>query len=194
MKRLLGNFTFEQASEICSYENSFLLETIISDKPAYYPKIEKLLKDNIRVLDYGGGTGGIYHSVKNKIKIVRWTVVDTEMMCGKCKRFEDGILEFKTKIEGDYDVIIASGVLQFVPNWRKSLIQLFGVGAELYIFARMSLGRKQKTVLQKSWLSENGLGNYKVKDRLIYYPHTIIPRREFKQMIEGINYALIKKI
>lgn len=191
MRRLIGNFTFEQASEICSYENSFLLDTIISDYPGHYAKIERLLWDNIKVLDYGGGTGGIYHSVKNKIKIVRWTVVDTEMMCSKCKKFEDGILEFKTKIEGDYDVVIASGVLQYVPNWRKSLIQLLGVGAELYIFARMSLGRKQKTVLQKSWLSENGLGNYNVKDRLIYYPHTIIPKREFYQLIRGTNYVLV---
>jgi len=191
MRRLIGTFTFEQASEICSYENSFLLDTIISDKSAYYPKIEKLLKDNIKVLDYGGGTGGIYQAVKNKIKILKWSVVDTEMMCEKCKKFEDGILNFQTEITGDYDIVIASGALQYVSNWRKSLVQLLGVGADLYIFARMSFGRKQKTVLQKSWLSENGLGNYKVKDRLIYYPHTIIPKREFYQLIGGTNYVLV---
>ena len=178
MKRLIGNFTYEQASEICSYENELLLNR--TNKPAYYPKVEKLLRDDISVLDYGGSSGGIYHSVKDRLKIKKWTVIETPMKLQE----GDGILEFKDKIEGDYDIVIASGVLQYVTNWRKSLIELLSVGAELYIFARMSFG-KERTYLQKSWLSENGVTNK--KDRLIFYPHTKIPKREFMEYIKGVN-------
>lgn len=181
MKRLIGNFTYEQALGMCSYENELLL------KPLQFnldEKLSALIIPNSVVVDYGGNLGEHYHSCLTPVK--EWIVVETQMKATAGK--EIGKLKFTTEIPKDADIVLCSGVLQYVPNWRKSLIQLLQTGAKLFIFRRMVFG-KEKTQLQKSWLSENG-GSGGIKDRLIFYPHTTIPKREFKQMVKGVNYVI----
>ena len=184
MKRLIGNFTYKQALDMCSYENELLVKPL---QKVYDAKLNSLIEgEDLTVVDYGGDLGSHYYSILKQRNIKEWIVVETPMKVKEGKETE--VLKFTTEIPKDADIVLCSGVLQYVPDWRKSLIQLLQTGAKLFIFRRMVFG-KEKTQLQKSWLSENG-GSGGIKDRLIFYPHTTIPKREFKQMIKGVNYVI----
>lgn len=189
MKRLIGNFkSFEEASKLCTYENELLLKPSV---PKYDERLSKLIQGgDLTVIDLGGDLGSHYYSTMKSTYIKEWIVVETQMKVDYAKRFNTcSKLKFTTEIPKNADVVLCSGVLQYVPDWRKSLIQLLQTGAELFIFRRMVFGRREKFQIQKSWLSENG-GGGGIKDRLIFYPHTTIPKTEFMDYIKGVNYTI----
>jgi len=183
VKRLIGKFnSYYDAERLGNYENELLL------KPLSFTideKLSSLIIPHSNVVDYGGNMGEHFYSVITPVK--SWTVVETPMKVKAGKETE--LLKFTTEIPKDADVVLCSGALQYVPDWRVSLIQLLQTGAKLFIFQRMAFGRKEKITLQKSWLSENG-GSGGIKDRLIFYPHTTIPKGEFMQYIDGVNYII----
>jgi putative methyltransferase (TIGR04325 family) len=195
MKRLISNFnSFEDAAKLCTYENNLICKRV-SDNARKTPTDFRLVEytDNKTVIDFGGGCGQHYYSTFVETKqghfsyAKLWTVVETPEMVKHAKETET--LKFTTEIPKDADVVLCSGALQYAPNWRKTLVQLLQTGAKLFIFRRMAFGWKEKITLQKSWLSENG-GSCGIKDRLIFYPHTTIPKREFMDFIRGVNYII----
>lgn len=112
MKRLIGNFkSFEDASKLCSYENELLL------KPLSFTideKLSSLIIPHSNVVDYGGSMGEHFYSVITPVK--SWTVVETPMKVKAGKETE--LLKFTTGIPKDADIVLCSGVLQYVPDWR----------------------------------------------------------------------------
>ena len=186
MKRLIGNFkSFEEASKLCTYENELLVKSL---QKIYDAKLNDLIEGkDLTVIDFGGDLGSHYYSIYKRGYIKNWIVVETPMKVKAGKETET--LKFTTEIPKNADIVLVSGSLQFVPNWRLTLVELLQTGAKLFIFRRMAFGWKEKITLQKSWLSENG-GSGGIKDRLIFYPHTTIPKREFMDFIKGVNYII----
>lgn len=182
MKRLIGHFNVKEAFDICDYENKLLIKPYIGS----YDREIKLEGENLTIIDFGGSFGNLFYSVVNKESIKEWVVVETPIKVNAATQTDK--LKFTTKIPESADIVFCNGVLQYLPNWRKTLIELLQTGASLFVFRRMSFGR-EVTRIQKSWLSENG-DNGGIKDRLIFYPHTTIPKREFLQYLKGVRYII----
>lgn len=104
---------------------------IVDHADVPYPLIAVLLraalKNNgeVRVLDFGGAFGTSYFQCRpwlQELKHIRWCVVEQAHYVQKAKEgIADDVLSFADSIEtayeqGEYDVVLCSGVLQYVAS------------------------------------------------------------------------------
>lgn len=91
-------------------------------------------RDRIRILDFGGGNGAVSYFTAKQIKkknpnmLVEITVVD---YCGELYRTDDrdGIVMKKAfpiyEVRGEYDFIIASAIIEHLPDLGADIKKLF---------------------------------------------------------------------
>ena len=97
----------------------------------------------LTVVDFGGSLGSSYFACRpwlQHVSNLRWTVVEQPHfeVIGK-NRFADGSLDFSASIDTIAvrpDLVLASGVLMYLPDPYKTLGRLLNMGAEMCVVDR----------------------------------------------------------
>lgn len=138
--------------------DSVLLDSI----PYPFPLISVLLRaalendGELNVLDFGGSLGSSYFQCRDFLKNIsslRWRIVEQKhyVKCGK-REFENEILKFYENVEAAADeaqpqVIVASGVLQYLPAPDKVLKSFVRTGADYIVIDRTPLSMSGKQII-----------------------------------------------
>jgi putative methyltransferase (TIGR04325 family) len=109
------------------------------------------------VVDFGGGLGGTYHQCRPLLANVRglhWKVVEQKAFaeCGQ-REFQTDVLQFYGDLdaaaaETKPDVVLFSGVLQYLPEPEQVLAQTVAMGPEYVVIDRTPfLDDAQRSIL-----------------------------------------------
>jgi len=97
----------------------------------------------LTVVDFGGSLGSSYFACKPWLRHIcnlRWTVIEQSHFASiGNNRFADGSLEFSGSLEAISfrpDLILASGVLMYLPEPYESLDRLLNMGAKICLIDR----------------------------------------------------------
>lgn len=116
------------------------------------------LEDNgvLRVLDFGGSLGSTYYQNKgilSSLKTLQWCIVEQPhfVTCGK-ENFEDDHLKFCSTVEECLlafkpNVLLISGVLQYMENPYEWLEKLAALGIDTIILDRTSFVNSKTDIL-----------------------------------------------
>jgi putative methyltransferase (TIGR04325 family) len=138
--------------QVISGEAAGERDSVLFETPPYpFPVIAALLRAamenecRLTVLDFGGALGSSYHQCKNflgKLEFLSWNIVEQPhyVLTGKAE-FETDSLRFHESIRGacqefQPDVVLASGVLQYVPDALGVVDSFISTGAEYVIIDR----------------------------------------------------------
>lgn len=112
-----------------------------------------------RVLDFGGGLGGLYDQVRRFVPedlAVTWDVVETAPTAKVgAERLETAELRFWSDLAGlaerPYDLVIASSSLQYTPAPEAAFATLGRLDAPFFLLNRLSLfpGTEDRLTVQK---------------------------------------------
>lgn len=97
----------------------------------------------LTVVDFGGSLGSSYFACKpwlQHVRNLRWTVVEQAHfeVIGR-NRFADGRLDFSASLDTTAvrpDLVLASGVLMYLPDPYETLGRLLNMGAEMCVIDR----------------------------------------------------------
>ena len=115
---------------------------------------------HLRVLDFGGALGSTYYQCRKFLQglpSVRWQVVEQPQFvaCGS-EVFADGVLGFSSSISEaahltNPNVVVLSGVLQYLPNPVAVLEELGSLGAKAIIVDRTPIivGSREVIAVQR---------------------------------------------
>jgi putative methyltransferase (TIGR04325 family) len=172
VKKLCGGYeeenifkaTLSSTLKVKNGEAVFERDSFIFDKIQYscglLASLMKVAIENgntLNVLDFGGALGSHYFQNKEflrPVKIKKWTVVEQEhyVKVGK-KKIADGILDFAYSIDDveDANVLIASGVVQYLEKPYEWLEKFINKGVPYIIFDRtaFSLENRDRLTLQR---------------------------------------------
>jgi putative methyltransferase (TIGR04325 family) len=153
-------------------------------------------RDELNVLDFGGGAGYHYTLAKaalGRSKNLRWNVVETPAMVKDAKRLADAHLNFFDSIAsaksnlGFVDLVFTSSALQYCPNPLEFLRELTQVGAKYLFITRTPFNASETSItsIQVSRLSENGPGPLPpgFDDRRVSYPITFASKQEAEKIL-----------
>ena len=104
-------------------------------------------RGSIRVVDFGGGTGSGYVQLISSLPAttrIDYLVVDSAEMCasGRAIFVGDPEIRFADSLPdaGSVDLIYVNGVFPYIEDYRATLDQLAGLGAEQIFLARLAAG------------------------------------------------------
>ncbi len=152
-------------------------------------------KKTVTVLDFGGACGLHFYLVKKIIKDIdiKWVVVETEeMICAAKETIKMDGLFFSSSINeainiiGTFDVVHASGSVQYTPSPEETLENLIEVAAPIMAINRLPLFTGERTVtVNTSKLSQHGPGPMpaNIKDREIRVPVTLVNVGELEKIL-----------
>ena len=155
--------------KIRSGEAVFECDSVLFSEPHYpYPLIACIhsvaleQKGNLFVLDFGGGLGTTYYHCKpflTGLEALRWSIVERPEVveCGQ-REFQDEELRFYFDIESALaprtpDVVILSGVLQYLDKPKELLGKLAKCGIPYAILARVPLVAAEQDILAVQYTS-----------------------------------------
>lgn len=144
--------------EAACERDSVLLETV----PYPFPLIAVLLRaalehqGRLNVLDFGGALGSSYYQCRDflaQVSSLRWCVVEQPhyVECGQ-REFENGILRFHESVEtcarvAPPQAILASGVLQYMPDPARILGLFVQTGADYILIDRTPISLSGKQII-----------------------------------------------
>lgn len=144
--------------EAACERDSVLFDTV----PYPLPLIAILLRaasenqGRLNVLDFGGALGSSYYQCRGflaGLSVLRWSVVEQThyVKCGQ-REFENGILRFYENVEACAEaappqVILASGVLQCMPDPAQILDLFVRTGANYIVIDRTPIAFNGKKVI-----------------------------------------------
>jgi putative methyltransferase (TIGR04325 family) len=209
--------SFDAAARTCEgfgYEESTLLRSLRlkaeSHREAcrYRPPVltpgETLLlaaiglakKPEVKVLDYGGGPGRHYFSLRATLPAsiaLRWNVVETPGMAREAASLRTGEMAVFGSLSeasdalGTPDVVFTSGALQCIPAPERVLRDLCGLGANCMVFARTATasGQEPIVIVQESRISWNGGFGLPpgIEDRAVKYPLMFMTKTTFDTVL-----------
>lgn len=181
-----GNFkTFADALAASDgYEDPAIAEQAVSHFLRRDPKLDEYaiqliaafsqVKGPLRVLDIGGAGGHFYFPLARHLPyVLDWTVLDTPVMVEAFKKVETRI-QYVTKPDGDYDLALISGALQYMP--------------EPYVFLAEHAHRFKHLIVNRAPLID--ADRITVQRALIYgrtYPAWFFSRERFMQALKDIG-------
>jgi len=138
-------------------------DSVLFKEPIYpFPLIailERAAAENGRgltVLDYGGALGSSYFQCRgflDQIKSLHWRIVEQPAFveCGR-REFENEIIQFFESIEdcvvqGRPDVVLLSGVLQYLPEPAAVLQSVRRIAASYVVIDRTPIAANNKQVI-----------------------------------------------
>ena len=147
LRRVRGATLKVRQGEAIAERDSVLFET-----PQYpFPLIATLLRaaqesqGNLTVLDYGGALGSSYYQCRDflhGLKTLRWCIVEQPkfVACGQ-REFQNDTLYFYESVEASIaeahpQVVLLSGVLQYLAKPVQLLNQLVAIGAAFIVIDR----------------------------------------------------------
>ena len=110
-------------------------------------------QSSISVLDFGGAAGGYYRIARNAIPEVKidYTVQELPELCrfGSRARPDVRFVSDKDSLSAGYDLVFASGAIQYIRDWRKQF-DLLATRADPWLFVTrvMSLRHTSKIIEQ----------------------------------------------
>jgi putative methyltransferase (TIGR04325 family) len=127
-------------------------DSVLFETPQYpFPLIATLLRaaqesqGNLSVLDYGGALGSSYYQCRDflhGLKTLRWCIVEQPkfVACGQ-REFQNDTLYFYESVEASIaeahpQVVLLSGVLQYLAKPVQLLNQLVAIGAAFIVIDR----------------------------------------------------------
>ena len=145
-------------------------DSVLFDQVPYpFPLIAFLLRaacegvGGLSVLDFGGALGSSYYQCKDfltAIKPLHWHIVEQPAFveCGR-NEFETDVVRFFDSIDSSVessqpDVVLISGVLQYLPNPMKVLAALTQSGAKYIILDRTPITANGKQIITVQMISE----------------------------------------
>ncbi len=217
LARLLPTKTFanwDDALRECgsSYEDDVLAAVVVEKslrrwadaRATHHPSVAALLtvagfegqSGRFRVIDFGGTAGAHFFEIRELAPTLdlEWVIVETAAMRSAAQgllpqeiRYAESIQEANKLISGVPHVLLAAGVLMYLPDPATALGDIIATKAQRLIFTQtgLSSSARLQTIVQRSWLSENGPGELPegVQDWLLRYPNTFLPREVFEATI-----------
>jgi len=164
-------------------------------------------QQKIRVLDFGGAAGLHYFTTRHFLPpgtALEWHVVETPSMVRQADRLSNSELSFYSSLSDATqswshppDLVIASGVLQYLPDPLFSLAELVSLQAPALFVTRTGLSPDDLTrvTIQRSSLSAHGVGPLPtgIVERRVNFPVTFVPELAFEQVIES-RYRIVARI
>ncbi len=155
-------------------------------------------KNTLKVLDFGGGGGNLHSLAEKAFPQVdfNWTVVETPEMVNEAKLSLteskiNFVSEIPNKVVGHipFDLIIASGSLQYVDNPLKTLSDLINLNPHFIYISRTPLNVQDRnlTYQQKSLLSANGPISVLpdgIKEMRIEYTNNVVTEEKFRSLLK----------
>ena len=145
--------------------------------------------DGLRVLDFGGSLGSLYHQAKpflGGVKINQWLVCEQpHYVAAGRKEFAHGPLLFVETPEearefGRIDLIVASGVLPYLPEPTRILRKLAALSAGMIFIDRTPM--KMDSNLSSCVVQHVARTIYPAS-----YPVWLLPSSEYEQALSGYH-------
>lgn len=179
------------------YINSLPTETFISQNEMNLTFFLTQLfnKKTISVIDIGGACGAQYFFLRKLLPDsvrLSWRIVETPAMVARASRLAADELSFHTDLksaarEGSADAVLASGVLQYMPEPYEYLKSIVEVRPDYISIHRTPFfeERQEAVHIQKSRLADNGIGPLPegFADREVEYPITTMCLRTFRSIL-----------
>ena len=204
-----GDFTsWEEAQKECiGYDQEYIVQKVFQaviatkDKANYYERDGCIISDfpyyiynyinylqNKRVLDFGGGLGSTYFTIKHQSTIKEWHVVEQEIYVKYGRLLENDTLYFHNNIEdvNEFDVILFSSSLPYIKDYDRYIKYAIDKNTPYIIFDRHS-------VIQNSF--EDRL-TIQIVPECIYptiYPCWFFGENKLKNFMNNNDYILKKE-
>jgi len=118
-------------------------------KDVIYRVVEEISKiDNCNILDFGGGTGFVYHSINSyftNIEHIYWDIVDGEKLTSIGREYSSKNCRIRyfndlPNTNKRYDVIYLNTTLQYIQNYKDVLLKLKKYNPKYFVFTRLLAG------------------------------------------------------
>jgi putative methyltransferase (TIGR04325 family) len=178
------------------FREEFQLSEITVNHKKVMEVIKMINKSNVKVVDFGGGGGNLYFVAEKFFPEASfdWNVVETKQMVKQARKFINNGPNFHSDIfkllgKNDFDLLIVSSALQYLPNPLGFLEEIMDKEIDHIFFTRTPLTNLNRTYsfMQESWLSENGPGELPkgIKDKKVFYPCNIPTKIDFINTLQG---------
>ncbi len=211
----IRSLNLRRHSLLSNYGNKILVETVIwkniqfkkslisSDLPKSATSTIMAValalkeKNSLKVLDFGGGGGNLHTLAEKAFPQIDfdWTVVETPEMVNEAKlSLTESRINFVSEIPNitsgniPFDLVIASGSLQYVEDPLKTLSDLINLKPNYIFISRTPLNVQDKSLSyqQKSLLSANGPIDVLpdgIKEMRIKYRNNVVPKEKFLTLL-----------
>ena len=134
-------------------------------------------QEKVRVVDFGGGTGIMYHSCKLNLiepNKVYWKNIDSDVLAVLAKKnliFDDTRIEYTSSIlNEEYDVLIISSTLHYIEDYRKIMRELLKGKPSIVHLERLHAGdiNKNFVCLQKYFNTYTPIMNLNIHEFNIF--------------------------
>ena len=153
---------------------------------------------NVRVLDFGGGSGYHYFLAKSYFGTdyrFDWRVIETPILSSLSKPLENDELKFYSHIDdckdNDFkpDLLFSSGAIQYVPDPVKTIKAFAEMNAQKFFITRLPVAKIEKSIvsIQSSRIWHNGPSTPDTSFRnkkFAYYPLTLFSWKELTELFQ----------
>lgn len=143
-------------------------------------------RPNLRVLDWGGGIGHYFQLAKILLPECNldWTIKDLPLLCEAGRRLSPQVKFTESDeqaLASNYDLVFASGVLQYIRDWQHTAANLARVSESWLLITRLPvcLNHSGFVALQTSYQTT--------------YPFWVLNRAKFLQHLEGCGMRLVRE-
>lgn len=162
------------------------------------------LRDGSVILDFGGGAGVHYFTLKRNFPMLKlnWIVVETPEMVRQAKSLENLELKFVDSIENavilfnNFDLILANSSLQYCSEPLIQLRKLTNIHAShIFIVRTIMNDNVPESTIQRSFLSKNGPGALpgKIEDFIVEYKVKCELKDCYRNVLSG-NYEIVFEV
>jgi len=169
--------------------------------------IYKEKKTKIRVLEIGGACGAAYHIMSFFISdiIEEWIILETQKMVDEARKVNvhpnlKFVSDFNTiDSSKQFDLIIAVGALQYVPDMGEFIVTLSKLNALNIFLSRQVFSLNADHIIysiQETQLLNHGTGENPLiglENKTTYQPITYMPLQLCMKKMEQCGYRLIFK-
>lgn len=157
----------DEELEVIKTRNSLLIEYV-----------NKHNKNNISILDYGGGIGLTYFSlVAATNKTIDYNIVELPSICDAGQNANVPIKFYQNIPNKEFDIVYIRTALQYSEDWKTTLSDLVKCNPKYIIFAHLSASDMPTYLTLQMW------GDYLI-------PYCFINEQELFDHIRKYNYNI----
>jgi len=140
--------------------------------------INRFDKNNISILDYGGGIGLSYFSLlPHTDKTVEYSIAEVQSICDAGKNANVPIKFYQHIPKKEFDIVYIRTALQYSKNWKKTLSDLVKCNPKYIIFTHLTTGDMPTYLTLQMW------GDYLI-------PYWFINEQELFDHIRKYSYNI----
>lgn len=140
--------------------------------------VDRHNKNNISILDYGGGIGLTYFSLLSRTnKTIEYNIVELPSICDAGQKASTPIKFYEDVPKKEFDIVYIRTALQYARDWKKTLRDLIRCNPKYIIFAHLSASDMPTYLTLQMW------GDYLI-------PYWFINEQELFDHIRKYNYNI----